>query len=116
MPAPGRSAGRSGPPKPKAKPRKGPMTHTNKALTARKVNLVAARDDVRDAVAWCVSTGQGAKAAIKTGEFPFATVGKVRQALLHGSSAQDRDHHLQLLTNLERIRVADWALRSAVGG
>jgi len=89
------------------------MTHTNKALTARKVNLVAARDDVRDAVAWCVSTGQGAKAAIKTGEFPFATVGKVRQALLHGSSAQDRDHHLQLLTNLERIRVAEWALASA---
>jgi hypothetical protein len=65
------------------------------------------------AVALCASTGLGAKAAIKMGECPFATVGQVSQALLHGSTAHDGNHHLQLLTNMLRIRAAEWALQSA---
>jgi hypothetical protein len=66
MPAPRRSAGRSGAPKPKkVKPGKGKMSYINKALTVRKSDLVAARADVRDAVASSASTGLGAKAAIK---------------------------------------------------
>jgi hypothetical protein len=51
------------------------------------VDLVAARVDVHDAVAWCPSTGRGATAAIKTGEFPFATVEEVRQARSQHSPA-----------------------------
>jgi len=94
--------------------------------------------------AWCASTstGQGARARRQPHqncECPFARDGKVRQALLHGLTAHAATttgssgrqgaagtaarpdcarghHHRQLLTNLERIRVADWALRSAVGG
>jgi len=113
MPAPRRAAGSGAAPEPPKKRKAGQQSHTNKALTARAIEIVASREDVRDAVAWCASTGQGAKAAMRTGNFPHATLGKVRQALLQGSTACDRDHHLQILTNLERIRVAEWALACA---
>jgi hypothetical protein len=50
------------------------MSYINKALTARKSDLVAARAGVRDAVASCGSTGLG-EGSHQTGECSFATVG-----------------------------------------
>jgi hypothetical protein len=73
------------------------------------------RADVTAAAAWCEKNAAGAYKAINTGLFPKATVGKVREEVrrLKERGASPRDHHLQLLTNMERLQLADFLLAAA---
>uniref|UniRef100_A0A7S3UA79 Uncharacterized protein n=1 Tax=Strombidinopsis acuminata TaxID=141414 RepID=A0A7S3UA79_9SPIT len=79
--------------------------YTKSARDLQAKERVAILDDVRKessrAVEHCRATGESARRALQSGNFPLATKGKVRQALAKKSADAKgmRDHHSQLLTN-----------------
>ena len=70
---------------------------------------------VRKAVEHCRATGESARRALRSGQFPLATEGKVRQALARDPCIDkaERDHHSQLLTNAERMQLGHWLIERA---
>ena len=83
---------------------------TSKALTSKAQALNAKREDVSAAAAWCVENDKGEAAAVSSGLFPQASRGKIRAEIkrLRKPGGRVRDHHNQLMTNTERLQVANW--------
>ena len=65
----------------------------------------------------CRATGESesARLAVRSGKFPKATEGKIRQALSKTAVPDKfiRDHHSQVLTNAERMKLGEWLIQCA---
>jgi hypothetical protein len=71
---------------------------------------------IMKAAQWCRdNAGKGAKAAKKTGLFPGVTHNEIHNELKRGNRVIIRDHHHQILTNDERLKLADWLIGCADG-
>ena len=104
-------------------PAAAPKSFSRAALDAAAKALVAKRKAAHDAARWCVENGKGAKAAVKSGLFGDAKVvtrnviEPLRKQLTDTRkfNVDDRDHHNQILTNVEREKLATWILGCADG-
>ena len=104
-------------------PAAAPKSYTRAALDAAAKALVAKRKAAHDAARWCIENGKGAKAAVKSGFFgdvkvvTYNVIEPLRKQLkINGKfDVDDRDHHNQILTNMEREKLAAWILGCADG-
>ena len=75
----------------------------------------AKRKRLEQAVQWCKDNGKGARAALRTGLFPGVTKNQLHGRLQSSNTQVIRDHHLQVLTNDERCKLATWLMKCADG-
>ena len=73
------------------------------------------RERLDEALERCKSSGRGGKAAVKSGLFLGVTRNMIDKRLGSGQRITLRDHHLQILTNDERKKLASWLLSCADG-
>ena len=94
-------------------PAAAPKLFSRAALDAAAKALVAKRQAAHDAARWCVENGKGAKAAVKSGLFgdvkvvTYNVIEPLRKQLKDNGKfdVDDRDHHHQILTNVEREKL-----------
>ena len=96
-------------------PKKPVGSYTNRSLAAAQVEKTALRKLLQDAVTWCRENGKGARKALKTGLFPGVTRNLLDKALRKSDTVVHRDHHNQILTNQERMKLATWLIECADG-
>lgn len=104
-------------PKPAARrrPPKAAGSYTNRALALQAKELAERRKLLEKAVDWCRETGRGARAAEKVGLFPGVTRHMIEAVFRKKNTIVVRDHHCQILTNEERMKLASWLLQCADG-
>ena len=81
------------------------------------------RKMAHDAARWAYDQKKGSKAAVKSGYFgdPETVTRNMIEPLIRelksnaGKFLDDRDHHNQVLTNSERVKLAQWILACADG-
>ena len=101
------------PRKPAAKPG---GTLTTKAITEAAAELAARRKRIREAAFWCIENGTGGAKAESSELFGDVTRNEVNPMIKKIRAGKDidlRDHHLQIMTNKERLQVAEWILACA---
>jgi hypothetical protein len=90
---------------------------------ADAVVLAERRKLAHEAARWAVDNGKGSKAAVLSGLFgtketvTYNMIEPLMRELKsnNGKFLDDRDHHRQLLTNQERMKLAEWILRCGDG-
>ena len=111
----------SGKKTPAARPK---ASYTVKAITTKAEDLADHRERVAEAVAWCGANRRGARAAEThfkkiwgEGVVTYNMIQPILTRLNKKSKAvvAARDHHLQLLTNDERLKVGAWIIQCADG-
>ena len=107
----------SGKKTPAARPK---ASYTVKAITTKAEDLADHRERVAEAVAWCGANRRGARAAEThfkkiwgEGVVTYNMIQPILTRLNKKSKAvvAARDHHLQLLTNDERLKVGAWIIQ-----
>ena len=95
---------------------------TTVQLNAEAVALCEKRKLAHAAAHWALKNGKGSRAACASGLFGDVKVVTrnvveplLRELKEHGKIADDRDHHHQILSNIERRKLAGWVLACADG-
>ena len=104
-------------------PQAAKRVRTTSQNDADAVVLAERRKLAHEAARWAVDNGKGSKAAVLSGLFgtketvTYNMIEPLMRELKsnNGKFLDDRDHHRQLLTNQERIKLAEWILRCGDG-
>ena len=95
---------------------------TTVQLNAEAIFLCEKRKQAHAAAHWALENGKGSRAACASGRFGDVKVVTrnvveplLRELKEHGKIADDRDHHHQILSNIERRKLAEWVLACADG-
>ena len=94
-------------------------SRTIAANDADALELATRRKNIRDAATYAVENQMGTRKVLSLEKFGSVTVNMVepyrRYLKENGRLPDDRDHHRQILTNSERLKLAAWILACAEG-